>query len=412
MTPVPAPPSSRAPYPAASAFDSDAPFARLPRLLRRLPDRELGMLPIIGALVLIWAVFGIINPAFLSAENLVNLTLQSAPTGVIALGVVLVLLAGQIDLSVGSVSGLAASVVAVTTVLWEWPIGLGIVLALSVGVVVGLTYGLLATRLGLPSFVLTLAGLMVLAGVQLRVLGSRGSINLPFESWLVDFAQQGFLSPAAAWSLVAAVIAVVAAVQLLERSRRARAELPRASLARVLLRVGGLAALLGGTVAYLGTARGIGYPVVLFLSLVAIVDVLLRRTRWGRSVRAVGGDRRSAMLAGVAVRRVTVSCFVACSTFAALGGVLAAGRLAAANQGTGGAETYLTAIAAAVIGGTSLFGGRGSAWSALTGVLVITSISSGLTLLNLDTASRYIVTGLVLVLALTADTLLRAPRSR
>ncbi|WP_207957301.1 sugar ABC transporter permease [Streptomyces sp. YIM 98790] len=422
MTPASAPPSSRTPYAATAAFDSDAPW---PRLLRRLPDRELGMLPIIAALVLIWAVFGIINPAFLSAENLVNLTLQSAPTGVIALGVVLVLLVGQIDLSVGSVSGLAASVVAVTTVLWEWPIGLGILLALSVGVVVGLTYGLLATRLGLPSFVLTLAGLLVLAGVQLRVLGSRGSINLPFESWLVSFAQQGFLSPVAAWTLVAGVVAVVAAVQLVERSRRARAELPRVSLARLLLRVGALAALLSATVAYLGTARGIGYPVVLFISLVAVVDVLLRRTRWGRSVRAVGGDRRSAMLVGVAVRRVTVSCFVACSTFAALGGVLAAGRLAAANQGTGGAETYLTAIAAAVIGGTSLFGGRGSAWSALSlfggrgsawsalvGVLVITSISSGLTLLNLDTASRYIVTGLVLVLALTADTLLRAPRSR
>jgi D-xylose transport system permease protein len=128
-------------------------------------------------------------------------------------------------------------------------------------------------------------------------------------------------------------------------------------------------------------------------------------------VRAVGGDPRSARLAGVAVRRTTISCFVACSTLAALGGVLAAGRLAAANQGTGGTETFLTAIAAAVIGGTSLFGGRGSAWSALVGVLVITSISSGLTLLNLDTASRYIVTGLVLVVALTADTLIRGRRT-
>jgi simple sugar transport system permease protein/D-xylose transport system permease protein len=405
MIPASAPPPLRT---HAAAFDSDTPWSRL---LRRIPDRELGMLPVIGALVLIWAVFGIINPAFLSAENLVNLTLQSAPTGVIALGVVLVLLVGQIDLSVGSVSGLAAAVVAVTTVLRDWPIGLGILLALAVGVCVGLGYGLLATRLGLPSFVLTLAGLLVLAGVQLRVLGPRGSINLPFESWLVRFVQQSFLSPLAAWSLVVAVVAVVTALQLVERSRRARADLPRVSMTRLIGRTAALAALLSLTVAYLGTARGIGYPVVLFVSLVVVVDVLLRRTRWGRSVRAVGGDRRSALLVGVSVRRVTVSCFVACSTFAALGGVLAAGRLAAANQGTGGAETYLTAIAAAVIGGTSLFGGRGSAWSALVGVLVITSISSGLTLLNLDTAARYIVTGLVLALALTADTLLRGRRS-
>ncbi|TDC25704.1 sugar ABC transporter permease [Streptomyces sp. 8K308] len=370
------------------------------------------MVPVIGALVLLWGVFGLVEPAFLSAENLVNLTLQSVPTGVIALGVVLVLLVGQIDLSVGSVSGLAAAVVAVTTVSEEWPIALGILLALAVGVVVGLGYGLLATRLGLPSFVLTLAGLLALAGVQLRVLGPQGSINLPFESSLVRFAQESFLSPLAAWSLVAAAVAVVTAVQLVERARRMRAGLPRISLARLLLRVAGLATVLAVTVAYLGTERGIGYPVVLLVALVVVVDVLLRRTRWGRAVRAVGGDPRSALLLGVAVRRTTVSCFVACSTLAALGGVLATGRLAAANQGTGGTETFLTAIAAAVIGGTSLFGGRGSAWSALVGVLVITSISNGLTLLNLDTASRYIVTGLVLVLALTADTLIRGRRTR
>ncbi|MEV1011558.1 sugar ABC transporter permease [Streptomyces sp. NPDC049881] len=405
---------TRAPAPApvrthVAAFDSGE--SSLPNLLRRIPDRELGMVPVIGALAVIWAVFGLVNPAFLSAENLVNLTLQSAPTGVIALGVVLVLLVGQMDLSVGSVSGLAAAVVAVTTVLHDWPIGLGILLALAVGVAVGLCYGFAATRLGLPSFVLTLAGLLILAGVQLRVLGSRGSINLPFESWLVRFAQQGFLSPLAAWALVAAAVTVVTAVQLLEHARRARAGLPRIGTGRLVLRTAGLAAVLSATVAYLGTARGIGYPVVLFVSLVVVVDVLLRRTRWGRSVRAVGDNRRSALLVGVAVRRTTVSCFVACSALAALGGVLAAGRLAAANQGTGGADTYLTAIAAAVIGGTSLFGGRGNAWSAVVGVLVITSISNGLTLLDLDTASRYIVTGSVLVLALAADTALRRHRS-
>ncbi|WP_265521694.1 sugar ABC transporter permease [Oerskovia flava] len=390
-----------------AALESESPWERL---VRRLRDGELGMLPIVAALVLIWVVLGVINPAFLSAENLVNLTLQSAPTGVIALGVVLVLLVGQIDLSVGSVSGLAAAVVAVTTVLLDWPVAVGILAALAVGVVVGLGYGVLATRLGLPSFVLTLAGLLVLAGVQLRVLGPRGSINLPFESWFVQVVQQGFLSQTLAWVVVVGVVVVVTVLQLVERGRRVRADLPRVSVTRLVLRTTALAAVLSVTVAYLGTARGVGYTVVLFVALVVVVDVLLRRTRWGRSVRAVGGDRRSALLAGVAVRRTMVSCFVACSTFAALGGVLAAGRLAAANQGTGGAETYLTAIAAAVIGGTSLFGGRGSAWSALVGVLVITSIANGLTLLNLDTAVRYVVTGVVLALAITVDTLVRGRR--
>lgn len=376
----------------------------------RVRAGELRMVPIVVALLLVCLVMGAVNPAFWSAENLVNLTLQSAPTGIIALGVVLVLLVGQIDLSVGSVSGLAASILAVGTVNLGWPLWLGLLTALAVGVVVGLAYGFLSTRLGLPSFVFTLAGLLILAGVQLRVLGPTGSINLPFESGLVRAVQRGFLPPAVAWGLVAVVVAVYLAVQVVARVRRSRAELPCERTALVVGRTVALAAVLAATVAYLGTARGIGYSVVLFVSLVVIVDVLLRRTRWGRSVRAVGGNRRSALLAGVAVRRTVVSAFVACSTFAALGGIVAAGRLAAANQGTGGADTYLTAIAAAVIGGASLFGGRGSAWSALVGVLVIQSIANGLTLMNLDTATRYIVTGTVLLFAIMVDMALRGRR--
>jgi D-xylose transport system permease protein len=381
-------------------------------VVQRVRGAHLGMVPIVGALLVIWAVLGVVNPAFLSAENLVNLTLQSAPVGVIALGVVLVLLVGQIDLSVGSVSGLAAAVLAVGAVSLGWPAWVAVAAALSVGVVVGLGYGALSTRLGLPSFVFTLAGLLVLAGVQLVVLGPKGSINLPFESWFVRTVQQGFLPNPVAWTLVAVVVAGYTAVLVVDHVRRVRAGLrgPGTGTVAIAVRSAVLAAVLVLAVAYLGTARGVGYTVVLFVTLVAVVDVLLRHTRWGRAVRAVGGDRRSALLAGVAVRRTVVSCFVACSTFAALGGVLAAGRLAAANQGTGAADTYLTAIAAAVIGGTSLFGGRGSAWSALLGVLVIQSIANGLTLLNLDAATRYIATGAVLLLAIVVDMLIRGRR--
>ncbi|MEV0895128.1 sugar ABC transporter permease [Promicromonospora sp. MEB111] len=368
------------------------------------------LLPIVAALAVIWLVMGAVNPAFLAPENLVNLTLQSAPVGVIALGVVLVLLVGQIDLSVGSVSGLAAAVVAVGSVTLGWPVALAILAALACGVVVGLAYGALSTRLGLPSFVFTLAGLLFLAGVQLRVLGPYGSINLPFESWFVRSVQQGFLSPAVAWALVVVVVATTATLQVVARVRRRRADLACASVPQIVVRTLVLAAVLSAIVAYLGTARGIGYSVVLFAALVVVTDVLLRRTRWGRSVRAVGGDRRAAMLAGVPVHRTVVLCFVACSTLAALGGVLAAGRLGAANQGTGGADTYLVAIAAAVIGGTSLFGGRGSAWSAVLGVLVIQSIANGLTLMNVDQAARYMVTGAVLLLAIIIDMLMRKRR--
>lgn len=380
------------------------------QLAARARAGRLGMLPMLGALVVIWVVLGAVDPAFLSAENLVNLTLQSVPVGVIALGVVLVLLVGQIDLSVGSVSGLAAAVVAVGTVDLGWPVAVAILVALAVGVAVGFGYGMLSARLGVPSFVFTLGGLLFLAGVQTRVLGPAGSINLPFESWLVRTVQQGFLPSAVAWALVAGVVLVTGALRFADRSRRVRADLPAPAVGRVLASTGLLALVLAGTVAYLGTGRGVGWSVVLFVALVVAVDVLLRRTRWGRSVRAVGSDRRAARLGGIAVTRTVVSCFVACSTLAALGGVLAAGRLAAANQGTGGADTYLTAIAAAVIGGTSMFGGRGSAWSALVGVLVLQSIANGLTLLDLDLATQSMVTGTVLVVAIVIDTILRRRR--
>jgi ABC-type xylose transport system permease subunit len=370
------------------------------------------LLPIVAALVAIWLILGAVNPAFLAPENLVNLTLQSAPVGVIALGVVLVLLVGQIDLSVGSLSGLAAAVVAVGSVTLGWPVALAIAAALACGAVVGLGYGALSTRLGLPSFVFTLAGLLFLAGVQLRVLGPLGSINLPFESWFVRSVQQGFLPAGVAWAVVGVTVAAFAGIQVVARARRRRADLACASVPQIIVRTLVLAVVLSAIVAYLylGSARGIGWSVALFAALVVITDVLLRRTRWGRSVRAVGGDRRAAMLAGVPVRRTVVLCFVACSTLAALGGVLAAGRLGAANQGTGGADTYLVAIAAAVIGGTSLFGGRGSAWSAVLGVLVIQSIANGLTLMNVDQAARYMVTGAVLLLAIIIDMLMRKRR--
>lgn len=379
----------------------------LRELARSWFSGEHGMAPLVAGLVLLWIVLAVVTPDFLTAENLVNLTLQSVPVGVIALGVVLVLMVGQIDLSVGSVSGLAAAIVAVGTVTAGWPVGIAVLVALVCGMVIGLGYGVLASRLGLPSFVLTLAGLLIFAGVQLRVLGPLGSINLPFESWFVAAIQQGFLSPGVAWVLAAVWVLSYLGMQVWTRERRRRADLAYAGWSQIALRAAALAAVLGGAVAYLSTGRGVGYSVVLFLVLVIVADVALRRTRWGRSVRAVGSDRRAALLSGVAVHRTVISCFMACSTLAALGGVLAAGRLGAANQGSGGSETFLLAIAAAVIGGTSLFGGRGSAWSALLGVLTIQSVANGLTLLDLDLATRNMVTGAVLLGAVIVDMLVR-----
>lgn len=374
-------------------------------------DRDLGSVPVLVSLVVIALVFQLLNGAYLSADNLVNLTVQAATNGVLTLAVVLVLMVGQVDLSVGALSGLAGAVVTVGLVNEAWPLWLAVVIAVAVGAAFGLGYGWLFTRLGVPSFVITLAGLMVGVGLQAQVLGRTASLNLPYESTLVRFAQQTFLPPLVSGLSVAAVVAWFALTRLVDRRRRTEAELPAPSLGAIAVRAGGLALGLGVPVWYLNTSRGIGGLVAVFVGLVWVADVVLRRTRWGRSVRAIGSNVESARRAGFAVRRVYLSAFTACAGMAALAGVLSAGRLAAASQSTGGAEVTLTAIAAAVIGGTSLFGGRGSAWSAVLGVAVIHVISSGLTLLNADGSLRYIVTGVVLALAVTVDAVSRRSRS-
>jgi D-xylose transport system permease protein len=179
----------------------------------------------------------------------------------------------------------------------------------------------------------------------------------------------------------------------------------------IAVRAGLLAVVLLVPTYVLNRDRGVSVMFLLFVGLVAVMDFAIRRTRWGRSVMAVGGNVEAARRAGINVRGIYLSVFALCSTFAALGGILAAGRLAAANQSSGGGDTNLNAIAAAVIGGTSLFGGRGSAYSALLGIIVIQSISSGLSLLNLDSSIRYMVTGAVLLLAVTVDSLSRRSRA-
>ena len=373
-------------------------------------DRDLGSVPVLVSLVAIALVFQMLNGAYLSADNLVNLTLQAATNGILTLAVVLVLMLGQVDLSVGAVSGLAGAVVTVGLVNEGWSLWVAVVIAVAVGAAFGLGYGWLFTRLGVPSFVITLAGLMVGVGLQTQVLGRTASLNLPYESTLVRFAQQSFLHPLVSAGVVVAVVGWFGLTRLVDRRRRLEAELPAPSLGAIAVRTVGLAVGLGLPVWYLNTSRGVGGLVAVFIGLVWVADIVLRRTRWGRSVRAIGSNVESARRAGFAVRRVYLSAFTACAALAALAGVLSAGRLAAASTSTGGAEVTLTAIAAAVIGGTSLFGGRGSAWSAVLGVAVIHVISSGLTLLNADGSLRSIVTGVVLALAVTVDAVSRRSR--
>lgn len=378
---------------------------------QRLSDGDLGSTPVVIGLAMIWVVFQILNSNFLTPGNLVNLALQCAAVGTISIGVVLVLLLGQIDLSVGSISGFAAALMAVTFVQWGWPLVFAIAVSLAAGAVIGACYGYLYNRFGVPTFVITLAGLLGVLGLQLWVLGDAGSINLPFDSWIVRFAQQMFLPAAVSYVAAVAAAGLYFWVTFRSQRRRAAAGLGSMHVTETAVRAVALLVLLGFGSWYLNLDRGIGLMFVLFVMLVVCMNYMLTRTKWGRSVYAVGGNVEAARRAGIRVNRVYVSVFIAGTTFAALGGILAAARLAAANQSSGGGDTNLTAIAAAVIGGTSLFGGRGSAWSALLGIAVIMSISSGLTLLNLDSSVRYMVTGAVLLLAVIVDAISRRSRA-
>lgn len=379
--------------------------------LRRIRSGDLGALPVVVGLVLIAVVFQALNPVFLSSANLVNLTLESCSVGVIALGIVCVLLVGEIDLSVGSVGGLSGAVLAVTVVGHGWPTWAGILLAVVVGVVIGWVYAQLFTRFGMPSFVATLAGLLGFLGLQLKVLGDAGSINIPFDSGLVRFAQLSFLPRTLAYVVMAVVtLAFFASGAQIARARR-RAGLSARSVRVLVARSVAVLVLLEFVTWYLNRDRGVGWMFVLFAFLVVAMNYLITRTRWGRSVVAVGGNVEAARRIGIDVKRVYTSVFVLCSGFAAVGGILAAARLGSANQASGTGDVNLNAIAAAVIGGTSLFGGRGSAYSALLGIFVISAISSGLTLLNLSSSIRFMITGVVLALAVAVDSLARRSRA-
>ena len=399
-------PADERPVPAAGGIGGTA-----RALIERLRGGDLGSIPVAIGLLVIWAVFQLLNPNFLSSTNLVNLSMQSAAVGTIAIGIVLVLLLGEIDLSVGSVSGLSAAILAVGYVQLGLPLPIVLVASLVTGALIGLAFGLLRTRFGVPSFLITLAGLLSVLGLQLYVLGKTGSINIPFDSWIVQLGQQWFLPPWASYSLVAVAAGVFGGTQYVQSARRKQAGLPATSVSLIVFRAAALLALLGVSTWYLNLTRGVGVMFALFLLLAVLTHYALTRTGWGRAVYAVGGNVEAARRAGIRVNRVYISVFMLCSMFAALGGILAAARLAAANQGSGGADTNLNAIAAAVIGGTSLFGGRGSAFSAVLGILVIMSITSGLTLINPDSSIRYIVTGVVLMLAVVIDSLARRSRA-
>jgi D-xylose transport system permease protein len=286
------------------------------------------------------------------------------------------------------------------------PVGIAILAAIGMAMAIGALHGFLMAKLGMPSFVVTLAGLIGWQGLLLYLLGKGGTINLSFNGFVAKLSDT-WLPTWLSAAVVAAGVFLWVLTTAVTRRQRGVNGLPNQSAWRAYLPIAGVALVLGAGVAVLNADRGVPLLLVIFGGLVLLVDILLQHTVAGRQIYAVGGNAEAARRAGINVTMVRVLAFAACSGFAAIGGILAASRLAAVNQSSGGSDILLMSIAAAVIGGTSLFGGRGRAYAALLGILVIQSISNGMLLLNVNSSVRFMVTALVLIVAVGADSLAR-----
>ncbi len=377
-------------------------------LLHRFVQGDLASLRVIMAIALIWIIFYSQNDRFLSAVNLTNLFLQITAVGLISVGVVMVLLIGEIDLSVGAVSGFAAAVMAVLNVKQGWPAIPAVAAGVLTGTLIGLAQGALFTRFTIPSFVVTLAGSLVWQGALLKVLGNTGTVNLSNSS--ITKLANTFYGEAVGWIIAAAVIALYAAVVLAAHRRRIVAGVTTEPVALLLIRIGVMAAVTIVAVAILNSDRGVPLALLILLGFVVGFQLITTRTTFGRHLFAVGGSAEAARRAGIGVTKIRVIAFMLGSSMAAVGGILAASRLLAVNQSSGGSNLLLEAIAGPVIAGTSLFGGRGSVWSALLGATVIGSIANGMNLLALESSVKLMITGGVLLAAVVVDAVARSRR--
>ena len=401
-------PPPEAPDPTAEA--GERPKLSIRTALRALGEGELGTLRVILGIALVWFIFQTQNSNFLTAGNITNLMLQVVAVGTVSVGVVLVLLLGEIDLSIGSVSGLCASIMAVLNVQHGWSPVPAVIAAIIAGIAIGAFQGFFVTFFKIPSFVVTLAGLIAWQGLQLQVLGDTGTINLS-PGFIVDLTSK-FLSDAAGWIIAIVCIAAYVAAALWRRRGRASAGLAVEDVLLFWGRIVVVAIALLASVYVLNKDRGVPYAVLILLFFVVTFAFITTRTRFGRHIYAVGGNAEAARRAGINITRVRMIIFVLSSTMAACGGILAASRLLAVNQSSGSSDFLLLAIAGPVVAGTSLFGGRGTVWSALLGAILIGSISNGIDLLALSSAVRFMITGGVLLAAVTIDSATRLRRQQ
>ncbi|WP_440576015.1 sugar ABC transporter permease [Streptomyces sp. AC154] len=378
--------------------------------LRKVRGGELGSLPVFVGLIVIAIVFQFQNSNFLSASSVANIAVYSSGLGIMAVGIVFVLLLGEIDLSVGSVAGVGAATWAVLNVNHGWPEWLAILTAVLAGTALGALHGFFFAKIGVPAFVVTLAGFLGWSGLQDWMMGGEGSINTPSGSVVEDLTNYFFEDKGVGYGLALVAVIAYAASLLVDSKRRKAANLPARPVTEIVLRTA-VVAVLCFVVAYVLNepegARGLPLALVLFLAVLVIADFVARRTTFGRQVFAVGGNAEAARRAGISVDRIRIIVFALSGTLGAFGGLFIASLSGGATKSVGGGNTLMLVIAAAVIGGTSLFGGRGKVWSALLGMVVIQSIQQGLNMIGMANAVQYMITGAVLLAAVVIDSVSR-----
>jgi D-xylose transport system permease protein len=376
---------------------------------------ELGALPAVLGLVVLCAFFAVLRPVFLSELNFANLLTQGAGSIAIAMGLVFVLLLGEIDLSAGYASGVCAAVLAILLTDHGWPWYGAVGAAILTGTVIGLLLGVLVAKVGIPSFVVTLAAFLGFQGIVLMLL--KEGTNISIQDKTILAVANNNLSPALGWVLLALSVAGYAAIQFRQNRNRARRGLATAPLALLAVRIGTLAVLGAAAVQLLNQERSRnvivdslkGVPIVVPVIVVLLVagTFVLQRTSFGLHFYAVGGNAEAARRAGINVAAIRIAAFVICSSLAAVGGIIAASRGNSVDPNTGGSNVLLLAVGAAVIGGTSLFGGRGRAVDAVLGGMVVAVIQNGMGLMGYSSGVKYAVTGSVLLVAAGVDALSR-----
>jgi D-xylose transport system permease protein len=369
---------------------------------------ELGSLPIVVGIVVIAIYFQSRNSHFLTAGNFVNLIAQASPVIVIGMGVVFVLLLGEIDLSIGYVSGIGGVVAATLLVPdghHQTSTAVALIAALGAGAAIGLLQGFWFAKIGVPSFVVTLAGLLAWNGVVLQIIGNSGTIVI--QDKVINGLANDYMSNTLALAVLIVSVAGFVLQQVLTVRARSRAGLPNVPWTLIILKILVVAGAGLFVVLWADSDRGLPYVTLLMLVAYVFWSFILNRTRFGRHVYAVGGNAEAARRAGINVDGIRIAVFTISGFMAALGGIILASRLSSVDTSTGGGSILLYSIAAAVIGGTSLFGGRGDIRSAVLGGVVIGMVANGLGLLNVAVGTQFIVTGIVLLAAATLDSLSR-----